>query len=90
MKKALLIIDVQNDYFDNGVYPQFEPNAILPLIEKAIVHAKNNNWLIVFIKHEVPTGGFLQKGTTGSGIHAKLLTESLQNPLVIKTMRIAF
>lgn len=85
MKKALIIIDVQNDYFDNGAYPQFESEMILPRIEKAIVHAKANNWLIIFVKHEAPTGGFLQKGTTGSEIHAELLAESLQNPIVIKT-----
>ena len=33
MKKALLIIDVQNDYFPNGKCPLYKPEAALNTIK---------------------------------------------------------
>lgn len=71
MKKALIIIDIQNDYFENWIFPQYKPELLLAPISQTIEYAKDNGWLIIFIKHESPQG-FLVKDTHGSWIHADL------------------
>ncbi len=71
MNKALIIIDVQNDYFQGGFYPQFEANAILAPTKKAIQEAKQKGWLVVFVMHE-SQAGFLIKDSKGAKIHPKL------------------
>lgn len=84
MSKAIIIIDVQNDYFAGGIYPQFEADSVLLPTKKAIEVAKENGWIIVFVKHESEQG-FLVKGTSGADIHPEL-TPYLDNAVtVIKT-----
>ena len=51
MKKALLIIDVQNDYFENGAYPL--PNAAMAAknIQSVLARFRADGDLVVFIQH---------------------------------------
>lgn len=84
MKKALIVIDVQNDYFEGGLYPQNEANKVLEPTKQAIEKAKNEGWLVVFVKHESPEG-FLVKGTKGSEIHSELTPYLSDGITVIKT-----
>ncbi|ETZ24077.1 cysteine hydrolase family protein [Pedobacter sp. V48] len=73
-KEALLIIDIQNDYFPAGAYPLTNPetaakNAKL-LIEKFRSDGKN----IIHIQH-ISTqvdAGFLLPGTEGANIHEEV------------------
>ena len=56
MKKALLVIDVQNEYFSGALpirYPQGSFNNIL----KAMEAAKKNNILVIAIQHTDPNRG---------------------------------
>lgn len=71
MNKALVIIDVQNDYFEGGTYPQFEANSVLSTTIKCIEQAKKVGDLVVFVQHESPAG-FLVKDSKGAEIHFKL------------------
>ncbi|PWJ38532.1 cysteine hydrolase family protein [Sediminitomix flava] len=89
MKKALIIIDVQNDYFEGGIYPQFNTTSVLEPTKKAIEKAKQEGYLIVFIKHEAPEG-FLVKGTEGSEIHAELKPYLEDGIIVTKTFANSF
>ncbi len=89
MNKALVIIDVQNDYFSGGAYPQFEADAILEPIKKAIEQAKKQDWLVVFVKHE-STAGFLVKGSSGAEIHPELLPYLSDSTTIIKHHADAF
>ena len=41
MKKALLLIDLQNDYFPGGKYPLWNTDATLNNIVRAIRAAQN-------------------------------------------------
>ena len=51
MKKALLILDPQNDFFgeDNPNLPAFQ--ATIPVINAAIALFRDQNWPIIFIQH---------------------------------------
>jgi nicotinamidase-related amidase len=53
MKKALLVIDVQNEYF-TGKLPITYPEGSLDNIIKAMAAASNNNVPIVVVQHTAP------------------------------------
>ncbi|GAM66389.1 isochorismatase [Vibrio sp. JCM 19236] len=50
-KKALVIIDLQNDYFPEGKYPLWNTEQTLENIEAAIELAKKDDALIVHVQH---------------------------------------
>ncbi len=89
MNKALVIIDIQNDYFTGGAYPQFEASTLLEPTKKAIAQAKKQDWLVVFVKHESPAG-FLVKGSSGAEIHPELLPYLTESITIVKHHADAF
>ncbi len=89
MNKALIIVDVQNDYFVHGKYPQFQAEAILGPIKKSIELAKEQGQVIIFIQHE-SSSGFLVKGTHGAAIHNTLTPYLSVGEVVTKTHADAF
>lgn len=50
-RKALIIIDVQNDYFKDGRFPLIQPELALDNILKLEKYFKENNQLIVYVQH---------------------------------------
>ncbi|MEI6090361.1 MAG: cysteine hydrolase family protein [bacterium] len=71
MKTALIIIDIQNDYFENGtmtLFGSFEASENAALI---IDQFRLKNLPIVFIQHIAasPTATFFLPGTQGAEIH---------------------
>jgi len=71
MKKALLIIDVQNDYFENGAYPL--PNAAMAAknIQSVLARFRAEGDLVVFIQHinMKEDAAFFKFGTVGTEIY---------------------
>lgn len=84
MSKAIIMIDVQNDYFDGGAYPQFAANSVLTPTLKLIEQAKKEGWLRLFVAHESQTG-FLVKNTIGAEIHLSLSADLNNSLMVTKT-----
>lgn len=70
MKNALVIIDIQNDYFPGGAFPlegaeEACRNAVL-----AISKAKEEGWLVTGIQHvATPDAPFFRPGSEGTEIH---------------------
>ena len=93
MKKALLIIDIQNDYFPGGKFPLWNTEATLSNIEKAI-HAAAKNIAIILIQHvanpEMGIAPFFNKGTEGAAIHPRILAAAAGAPVVVKEFADAF
>ena len=69
MKKALLIIDVQNDYFPNGKCPLYKPEAALNTIKDLLKIFRKQNLPIIYIRHESIHGTFFNPNTDGEQIH---------------------
>ncbi len=88
MKKALLLIDLQNDYFPGGKFPLWNTDVTLSNIEQAIEAAKFKNIPIIHIQHIANLGmgiaPFFNQGTDGAKIHSRILEAAPDAPIVIK------
>ncbi len=88
MKKALLIIDIQNDYFSGGKFPLWNTETTLANIEEAIHEAEAKDFLIIHIQHvanpDPDMAPFFNKGTEGVAIHPHILLAAPKAPVVIK------
>lgn len=51
MKKALLLIDLQNDYFPGRKFPLWNTDATIKNIEEAVRRAKTKEIPIIHIRH---------------------------------------
>ena len=81
---ALLVIDVQNEYFD-GKAPIPDGDAALEHIRAAIDAAEHAGMHVVYVQHEVlqrERGVFL-RGTHGFELHPRLEPRS-GDPLIVK------
>jgi Amidases related to nicotinamidase len=87
-KPALIIIDLQNDYFPGGAFPLANTDATLAAILDAIRLAKARNIPVVHVQHIAdPAHGiapFFNEGTKGAEIQADVLAAAPDAPVVIK------
>jgi nicotinamidase-related amidase len=94
MKKALLVIDIQNDYFPGGKYPLWNADATFVNIEHAITSAKSKGVPVILIQHVAdPARGiapFFNRDTDGVKIHPRILEASADAPVVVKGFADAF
>ncbi|ENX18106.1 hypothetical protein F895_00174 [Acinetobacter sp. CIP 64.2] len=73
MKQALLIIDVQNDYFKNGKMELVNPERALQYTNQLENHFIRNNLPIIYIQHINPaSASFFQENTIGVELHPQL------------------
>ncbi len=73
MKQALLIIDVQNDYFKNGKMELVNPDLALAQTNLLEDHFIQNNLPIIYIQHINPaSASFFQENTVGVELHPQL------------------
>jgi len=86
--KALLIIDLQNDYFPGGKFPLWNTDVVINNIVAAITGAKSNGISIIHVQHianpETGTAPFFNKGSKGAEIHRRILASAPEAPIVIK------
>src|SRR5262245_56860038 len=75
-KQALLVIDIQNDYFAGGKFPLWNSEATLATIEKTIATAQQKNIPIILIQHIADESQgiapFFNPGTSGAEIHPRI------------------
>lgn len=85
---ALLIIDLQYDYFPEGAYPLWHAEEIKNRIVAAIAQAKAKGIMPVHIQHIAdPSQGlspFFNEGTHGADIVADIKAAAPDAPVVIK------
>lgn len=89
MKRAVIIIDIQNDYFEEGLYPQFNAKVALENNLNILEKANKCGDLIILIKHESEKG-FLVKNTKGADIHDALKPYEGECIIVVKQHADAF
>lgn len=92
--KALLVIDLQNDYFPEGKYPLWNTENILKNIEAAIAKANEQNIPVILIQHvansEMGIAPFFNRGTDGVEIHPAILKAAPNAKIVIKEFADSF
>ena len=70
MKKELLIIDVQNDYFVHGKCQLYKPEIALDTIKRLLKKFRKQNLPVIYIQHVSMTQGtFFIPNTDGVQIH---------------------
>lgn len=88
MNDALIVIDVQNDYFEGGRFPLWETEAVLERTVAAIARARARGDLVVLVQHIVPAsagpGPFFDEGTEGAALHPALRAAAPEAPVVVK------
>ncbi len=85
MTTALLIIDVQNDYFSGGAFPLWNADATLDAIVAAIDRAQSRGEPVILVQHVAPEDSPLfRPGTDGVAIHARVLAAAPDAPVVVK------
>jgi nicotinamidase-related amidase len=88
MNKALLLIDLQNDYFPGGKFPLWNTAAVLTNVEQAIKAARTQGIPVIHIQHianpEMGIAPFFNQGTAGAKIHPRVLAAAPDAPIVVK------
>jgi nicotinamidase-related amidase len=91
VKKALLVIDLQNDYFPEGKFPLWNTDVVLENIERAIARANAQGIPVIHIQHVAKgVAPFFNEGTPGADIHARSLTATPNAPVVVKEFADSF
>ncbi len=87
MSKALLVIDLQNDYFTGGKFPLWNTDAVLTNIERAIEKANTRGIPVIHVQHiansKMGIAPFFNAGTPGTDIHPRVLAAPAA-PVVVK------
>lgn len=94
MGKALLVIDLQNDYFPGGAYPLWNAEATLENVEAAIGRAKARGAAVIVVQHVADKSAglspFFNEGTEGVEVHPRIRAAAPDAPVVIKAFADGF
>lgn len=92
MTQALLLIDLQDDYFPGGKFPLWNTEVVLDNLERAIARAQAQGVPVIHIQH-IARGGlapFFLEGTPGADIHPRILAAAPKAPVVVKEFADSF
>jgi nicotinamidase-related amidase len=86
MPRALLIIDIQRDYFPGGAYPLVEPEAAAGAARRVLDRFRDAGEPVVHLKHvwDAPDAAFMKPGTPGIEIH-ETVAPAEGEPVIEKT-----
>src|SRR5689334_1999783 len=75
---ALLIIDIQNDYFPGGAMALEGPDAAAEKASRALKSFRDRQWPVIHVRHSSirPGSTFFLPGTKGAEIHASVTPKS--------------
>lgn len=72
-QRALIVIDVQNEYFPGGAWALTDAEKALPNILRLIAGARSRNEQVIFVQHVTPAGSpVFAEGSHGMELHADL------------------
>lgn len=84
-QRALVVIDIQNDYFPGGKWTLSGIDAAADNAARLLAAARQSGDLVVHIRHEFPTSDapFFAPGSVGAQIHPKVQNLA-DEPVVLK------
>jgi nicotinamidase-related amidase len=82
-KQALIVVDLQNDYFPGGKWELYGIEAAADNAARLIEAARIAGLLVVHVRHEFPTDDapFFKPGSEGAKIHSTV--RNLENETVV-------
>ena len=87
-KQALIVIDIQNDYFSGGKYPLYQPDTTTVKNLEVMAIANQKNIPIIHIQHlvspELGKGLFFYDESEGAEIHKDVMAAAPTSPVVVK------
>lgn len=93
-KQALIVIDLQNDYFPEGKFPLWNTDVILANTEVAITKALTKNIPVILVQHIADASKgiapFFNAGTTGVDIHPRIQTAAPDGIIITKAFADSF
>ncbi|MFD1193064.1 cysteine hydrolase family protein [Seohaeicola saemankumensis] len=70
MKNALILVDIQNDYFEGGKWPVAKMAEVGRNAARLLADARSKGEMVIHVHHEMPAGGpFFVTGTQGAAIN---------------------
>lgn len=75
---ALILVDIQNDYFDGGRWTLNKMDQASDNAARVLAHARKTGDMIVHIHHEIPSDAapFFAPGSKGAEIHPKVAPQA--------------
>ena len=93
-QRALIVIDLQNDYFPDGKFPLWNTEAVLGQVESAIARARAQGVAVILVQHiaDAPNGAapFFNAGTRGVELHPRILAAAPDAVVVTKAQADSF
>ena len=68
---ALVLIDIQNDYFDGGRWPVDKMHDAAANAARLLANARASGQMVIHVRHEIPSpeAPFFRPGSKGAEIH---------------------
>ncbi|MFK3971948.1 cysteine hydrolase family protein [Pseudomonas sp. NPDC087358] len=84
-KSALIVVDIQNDYFPGGKWPLVGADAAADNAARIIQATRDAEGLVVHIRHEFTSqdAPFFTPGSDGAKLHAKVINQG-DEPVLLK------
>jgi nicotinamidase-related amidase len=89
-RTALLVIDVQNDYFAGGALPLWDAEATLDRLVQAMERARAAGMPVVLVQHLAADGAAFRAGTPGAELHPRIRAAAPEAPVVAKAFADSF
>ena len=71
--KALVLVDIQNDYFPGGRWPLHQMDAAAAAAKDVLEQARDRAWPVFHVHHQgTKDAPFFRPDTTGAEIHASV------------------
>jgi len=83
-KQALIVVDIQNDYFPNGKWPLSGADAAADNAARIVAAVRDAGDLVIHVRHESigETAAFFLAGSEGAQIHQKVLNRPGETVIV--------
>lgn len=94
MGKALVVIDIQNDYFPGGKFPLWNTEETLANTVNAVQQAQNKGIPVILVQHVADRSRgiapFFNEGTEGVELHPTIRETATDAPVVVKAFADSF
>jgi len=82
---ALILVDIQNDYFCDGLWPVAKMEDAAANAARVLAHARATGLPVFHVRHDMPsdTAPFFRPGTAGAEINAAVAPEGAE-PVIRK------